>query len=391
VNIEKKILKKHQQEAKMDSKWSKSFISVAFCILHLTEKCDFVEITNSTLATYSPKEDPSILTECQIPDSVEMGYCVQIHNCVSILIQLNKTSLPRRSCGPPNQNRNKHHVCCEKQKILFTKTSTEASAESVQNCGITNISTNSRILGGEESQVGEFPWLGRLFRRDDQGELHFSCTGCLISSRVVLTAAHCVTSNNPLGDLHTVVFGEHQTYCSPADNCLEQKKTIFVRSAIAHSGYNVRSRNHDHDIGLIILRDKVEFTNYVSPICLLEEKFETWGYVVSGWGRTENDTVSNVNLKTTLPAYSWNECAEKYRSINVELTSRQICVGGMKNRDTCQGDSGGPLMVEKANGRWYAAGVVSFGVGCGKQGWPGVYTYIPNYIEWIKNTIAQQL
>jgi secreted trypsin-like serine protease len=48
-------------------------------------------------------------------------------------------------------------------------------------------------------------------------------------------------------------------------------------------------------------------------------------------------------------------------------------------------------MVEKANGRWYAAGVVSFGVGCGKQGWPGVYTYIPNYIEWIKNTIAQQL
>jgi hypothetical protein len=41
----------------MDSKWSKSFISVAFCILHLTEKCDFVEITNSTLATYSPKED----------------------------------------------------------------------------------------------------------------------------------------------------------------------------------------------------------------------------------------------------------------------------------------------------------------------------------------------
>lgn len=73
------------------------------------------------------------------------------------------------------------------------------------------------------------------------------------------------------------------------------------------------------------------------------------------------------------------------------MTSRQICVGGMKNRDTCQGDSGGPLMVEKANGRWYAAGVVSFGVGCGKQGWPGVYTYIPNYIEWIKNTIAQQL
>lgn len=45
----------------------------------------------------------------------------------------------------------------------------------------------------------------------------------------------------------------------------------------------------------------------------------------------------------------------------------------------------------KYGNTWHAAGVVSFGVGCGAEGWPAVYTYIPPYVSWIEDVISRKL
>ncbi|MPC68352.1 Transmembrane protease serine 11G [Portunus trituberculatus] len=52
---------------------------------------------------------------------------------------------------------------------------------------------------------------------------------------------------------------------------------------------------------------------------------------------------------------------------------------------TNHGDSGGPLAVRACNGegRWVVLGIVSYGVECAKIGFPGVYTRVPNYVNWI--------
>lgn len=56
-----------------------------------------------------------------------------------------------------------------------------------------------------------------------------------------------------------------------------------------------------------------------------------------------------------------------------------ICAGYQEGViDSCQGDSGGPLIC---HGK--LVGVVSFGAGCGRPGYPGVYTRIDNYSKWI--------
>ena len=58
-----------------------------------------------------------------------------------------------------------------------------------------------------------------------------------------------------------------------------------------------------------------------------------------------------------------------------------------------QGDSGGPLLetLNDVNGdkKYYIAGVVSTGLGCGQQGIPGVYMRVSNYLEWIRNTMKK--
>lgn len=48
-----------------------------------------------------------------------------------------------------------------------------------------------------------------------------------------------------------------------------------------------------------------------------------------------------------------------------------------------QGDSGGPLLHQLANGRWVNIGIVSWGIRCGDPGYPGIYTRVNSYLDWI--------
>lgn len=48
-----------------------------------------------------------------------------------------------------------------------------------------------------------------------------------------------------------------------------------------------------------------------------------------------------------------------------------------------QGDSGGPLLMQRQDGKWTVAGIVSWGISCGEIGIPGVYTKVTSYLKWI--------
>lgn len=51
-------------------------------------------------------------------------------------------------------------------------------------------------------------------------------------------------------------------------------------------------------------------------------------------------------------------------------------------RFSLQGDSGGPLVCE-LNNTWIQVGIVSWGIGCGRKGYPGVYTEVSFYKDWV--------
>ena len=65
------------------------------------------------------------------------------------------------------------------------------------------------------------------------------------------------------------------------------------------------------------------------------------------------------------------------RYIHDPITDKVFCAG-RGYVDACQGDSGGPAVI---NGK--LAGIVSTGVDCGSVFFPGIYTRVHKYLDWI--------
>merc|ERR1711872_261829 len=116
----------------------------------------------------------------------------------------------------------------------------------------------------------------------------------------------------------------------------------------------------------------------------------TWG-INSGWGSTSTSTIPSMPNKlqyAELPIVGRETCQAKYDGINV-VNEGMVCAG-VEHRGPCSGDSGGPLVCQRANSTDYElVGAVSWGmIPCGQPKYPGVYTNVANFREWIDAHLA---
>uniref|UniRef100_A0A2S2QSA4 Trypsin-1 n=1 Tax=Sipha flava TaxID=143950 RepID=A0A2S2QSA4_9HEMI len=212
-------------------------------------------------------------------------------------------------------------------------------------------------------------------------EGHFHCGGSLINSDYVLTAAHCVRKLKK--SRIRVVFGEHDQSITTDGETV----TRVVSSIVRHRNFDVNSYNHD--VALLRLRKSVSFSKSVRPICLPSATREPSGKLgtVVGWGRvSEGGNLADIVQEVQVPILSLAQCrASKYRP--QRITANMICAGkGVE--DSCQGDSGGPLLVNSdSDDKLEIVGIVSWGVGCGRPGYPGVYTRVTKYLDWIQKNM----
>lgn len=334
---------------------------------------------------------------CTTPNGTP-GQCIPVHSCRDILkIFKNRTAIPpdqlayiRQSvCHLPSV---KYAVCCQLDQI--DETPPGASLLPTE-CGTT---TADRVAGGDETGVFEFPWMALLRYRDFEGTIVDGCGGSLISDRYVLSAAHCLRVYNLL--LDHVRLGEHNKItdidCEGQDgDCAGPVQDIKIEKIIVHPQYN--KPKFSNDIGLIRLKTQVTFQDHIKPVCLPTtpdfQKLLFPKYILTGWGKTEANTLSDVLLKATVPRIDNAQCMQilQQQRLWIQLSEKQMCAGGKNLVDSCRGDSGGPLgMVARVGKypRFIQFGIVSIGLNtCGVQNVPSVYTRVGEYMDWVQDNL----
>ena len=77
--------------------------------------------------------------------------------------------------------------------------------------------------------------------------------------------------------------------------------------------------------------------------------------------------------------------------IRFNLNNSFICAGGELGKDACTGDGGSPLVcpIPDSIDEYYQAGIVSWGIGCGRANVPGVYTNVAMFSDWIEEQVQE--
>ncbi|KAH3863760.1 hypothetical protein DPMN_026760 [Dreissena polymorpha] len=292
-------------------------------------------------------------------------------------------------------------------QVTFEGCNALAPHEPIDSCGKTyivehdNRRRRKRVVGGSASLPSEWPWLVSLHfmlphSYTDRSGLPHLCGASLIHPQWLLTAAHCFIEimGYGLSDKNNwrVVLGEH---VQGREDGTEQKLTLD--KIVRHPKFVLATDEKIlYDIALVKLSRPAHMSEYVNTICI-EPNYTApdhshcvtagWGDLVDEGGGVEMPHHASVEVVPT------SVCADRYNLLPENDTARNnfaiedsvICATA-EGRDSCQGDSGGPLACFH-DGHWNQVGVVSIGIDCANSRFPGIYTRVNHYYDWIEAVI----
>ena len=242
--------------------------------------------------------------------------------------------------------------------------------------------TRELIVEGTLASINEFPWFV-----SSTGDGY--CGGSLIAPSVVLTAAHC----SPFTVGGTVFIG-----ATRRSSILGGAQFRTVTRMEMHPNYVDESNDFAYDLMLMQLSSPV---TTIDPIAWNDDPAVPVGgtdVTVMGFGRLSfgDGPISLDLLKVNLDIVSDSECLGLYgrNNLNTEVELCAIGSQGLKQTGSaCQGDSGGPLVMDATDpetGLTYPlqVGVVSWGIRCGSNIYPGVYARPSGVVDWMETTIC---
>ncbi|XP_063704907.1 trypsin alpha-3-like [Culicoides brevitarsis] len=247
----------------------------------------------------------------------------------------------------------------------------------------TNFIPDLRIVGGRPANQSDTKHQVSLRLKSREvlngfGYGHI-CGGSLIAPDLVLTAAHCMykDKSNTLrraSEFH-VVMGTMNVTVKTSDTLV-----YTVKKFVVHKRYS--SKTVQNDIALIKLSEAVSVNHTkVQPIQMIKREITAGTKCqITGWGAMKNEGSGVFYLQTAdIQIQDITKCNSS-SSYNGLLKPGMLCAGYFQGgTDSCQGDSGGPLVC---NGE--LTGVISWGFKCALPNFPGIYSDIYYFRDWIE-------
>jgi len=292
--------------------------------------------------------------------------------------------------------------------LTIEERTTSNRRTTIKHCGQANRRsawTWNRIVGGVRTEM-TYPWM--VFVETRRNGRFYQCGGAIISSKEILTAAHCVcwsktichktvpkedvriaVGQHDLNYIHGVTTFDEAPWRPPQRGvhklCKKPERHIF---------YN-RLRDKNNDFAILTLCEDLEFTKEVSPVCLpesagrepdLNEGVDT---IITGWGLLGGDArKANTLMEITVQTKPNNFCEENYPHYWKKLTPSMLC-GQASGKTICSGDSGGPW-VTKVGSNFVLIGISSWNRGyqprhedC-RPGEPSIAARVSDQLLWIK-------
>ncbi|XP_065216472.1 serine proteinase stubble-like isoform X2 [Planococcus citri] len=258
-------------------------------------------------------------------------------------------------------------------------------------CGVSPLTPprhDIRIVGGRNAQFGVWAWQVSVRRTSFFGfSSTHRCGGALLNENWIATAGHCV--DDLLTSQIKIRVGEY-------DFSSIQEPYPFAERGVArkvvHPKYNFFT--YEYDLAMVRLDSPLEYAPHIVPICLpgSDDLLIGENATVTGWGRlSEGGTLPSVLQEVSVPIVSNDKCKNMFlRAGRHEYIPDIFMCAGFDSggRDSCQGDSGGPLQVKGKDGRYFLAGIISWGIGCAEANLPGVCTRISKFVPWILQTVT---
>jgi secreted trypsin-like serine protease len=247
-------------------------------------------------------------------------------------------------------------------------------------------SAHSSVIGGSVAGHGTFPYMAFVVR--EEGAEVGLCSGTVVSSNLILTAAHCVVDaeHGQIRDPSTyaVVTGNVE-WASP-ERVVSAVTQIVVNPNYAYAG----EFQFWGDAALLQLATPIS-----SPAIRLATS-EIWqpgtSAEVAGWGRTSPDQVgppAQLHYAPTV-VQSTEYCKSKLGTHFHPVGELCAVNPPSYGAGTCHGDSGGPLLaLQPGTSEIIEIGITSFGEEDCATTSPSVFTRADFVSTWASNRINE--